>query len=250
MKAIKPIVKTFSKFVNESHEEEEHVLKLRPGQKAAISRGDDILTDDQYAACYLNAVENLGRSEDQRGRGDSGLTRNALKMSGDQDENDFRKVSGAKLSIYLELKPQTVERTVSKFKLLLQGQREGTLSNVIWPELATSFDQFEGMQKAEVLAMAENALNYSADDATYRAYLDKANASANKTKETKINKIKSVGMAVKSLYNSLKGVFPEDKASRMAIAKVAQEKGMEPQEVKALAMEFMKTEPTLRKRFK
>ena len=248
MKTIKPIVKTFSRFVNENLEGEEP--KLRPGQKAAVSRGDDILTDEQYAACYLNAVENLGRSEDQRGRGDSGLTRNALKMAGNQDENDFRKVSGAKLSIYLELKPQTVERTVSKFKLLLHGQREGTASNVIWPELAAIFDQFESMQKAEVLAMAENALNYSADDTAYQAYLDKASASASKTKETKVNKTKTVGMAVKSLYNSLKGGFPEDKAARMAVAKVAQEKGMDPAEVKTLAMEYMKTEPTLRKLFK
>jgi hypothetical protein len=230
-------------------DQEEQKPELGRGQKAAISRGDDILSDGQYAACYLNAIQAMGRAEDTRGRGDTGLTRNALKMVGKEQE-DWQKISGAKLSIYLNLKPQTVERTVSKFKLLLQGERSGTESNVIWPELVASFDKFEAMPKGEVLAMAEEAIDSDGDDTAYREYLDKSNAAS---KETLAKKKEQVGKRVdnfKRLFTSLKNTFDPDKAARMAVTKFATENEMTTDEVMKMAFEIYKKDPVTMKYFK
>ena len=234
--------------VFESFEAEEQP-KLRPGQKAAISRGDDILSDGQYAACYLNAIQALGRAEDTRGRGDTGLTRNALKMVGSEQE-DWQKISAAKLSIYLDLKPQTVERTVSKFKLLLAGQREGTESNVLWPELISIFDRFQSMPKAEVLTLAEEAINPDGDDTAYREWLDKQNAASKDSQVKKKLSLAKQGDALKRLFASFKAAVGPERGAKMTVSKFASENEMDQAAVRKLAMEIYKKDPVTAKYFK
>jgi hypothetical protein len=250
----KKYVNDFTDFVNESLQDEtltgpeEKKPELRGGQKAAISRGDDILSDEQYAACYLNAVQALGRAEDTRGRGDTGLTRNALKMSKEGPE-DWQHIGGAKLSAYLNLKPQTVERTVSKFKLLLQGQREGTESNVIWPELANLFDRFESMQKAEVQAMAEEAINSEPDMTAYQEYLDKMSASSKKTRDKQKDTDEKVRRQVRKTFLDLSKQFSGDleKAVKFTTKALAQSFNTNPTDIETQAKIEFKKEPSLLK---
>lgn len=236
--------------------------ELRPGQKAAASRGDNILTDEQYAACYLNAIRSLGRAEDTRGRGDTGLTRNALKMTKGGNE-DWQNISGAKLSAYLGLKPQTVERTVSKFKLLLQGQREGTEDNVIWPELANLFDRFESMPKAEVVSMAEEAIMNEPDMTAYQAYLDKMNAKSKESLEKKKMTEKSMFDKTMSMFKSLHSRFDGLKAARLAMNKLVQdsmdkdetgnpigEPAISKDKLRLVMMDGLKKDPVIMKYFK
>lgn len=233
--------------VFESFEEEQP--KMRPGQKAAVSRGDDILSDGQYAACYLNAIQAMGRAEDMRGRGDTGLTRNALKMVGSEQE-DWQKISAAKLSIYLDLKPQTVERTVSKFKLLLNGQREGTESNVLWPDLIAKFDEFQVMPRAEVLALAEEAINPDGDDTQYREWLDKQNAASKETLAKKKLSVAKQADELKRLFSSFKVAVGPERGAKMTVSKFASENDMDQAAVRKLAMEVYKKDPVTAKYFK
>ena len=234
--------------VFESFEDEETKPELRPGQKAAVSRGDDILSEGQYAACYLNAIQALGRAEDTRGRGDTGLTRNALKMVG-QEQEDWQKISAAKLSIYLNLKPQTVERTVSKFKLLLQGEREGSESNVLWPELIATFDWFESMPKAEVLALAEEAIDQEADDSQYQEYLAKMSAQSKKSRDKKLASDEKVRKQIRSTFNSLKDQYKGDldKAVRNTMMALARSFDTTEDDIRTQAKIEFKKEPNLLK---
>lgn len=222
--------------------------EYRPGQKAAIARGDDILSDQQYAACYLNAIRSQERAEDTRGRGDTGLTRNALKMT-DQATDDWQNVSSAKLSAYLDLKPQTVERTVSKFKLLLKGEREGTESNVIWPELANLFDTFEAMPKTEVLAMAEEAISSEPDWSDYNDYLATQSESGKKSREKKKATDSEVKREIRKVFLGLVKQFNGDleKAVRITRKSMSDSFGLEPKSVSILAMQEFKNEPSLKK---
>lgn len=221
--------------------------QYRPGQKAAITRGDDLLTDQQYAACYLAAIRALERGEDTRGRGDTGLTRNALKMTAQQDDN-WQNVSSAKLSAYLGLKPQTVERTVSKFKLLLKGEREGTESNVVWPELANLFDQFEGMSRADVVNMAEEAILSEPDWSEYEDYLKKQAESGEKSREKKKTTDAEIKKEVRRVFLRLNDQFKDlDRAVRLTKSALAQSFGIDPSVLTTLAQQEFKNEPSLRK---
>ena len=248
----KKYVNDFNGFVNENLEDEtingsdEPKPELRGGQKAAITRGDDILSDEQYAACYLNAVQALGRGEDTHGRGDTGLTRNALKMSNEGPE-DWQSISGAKLSAYLNLKPQTVERTVSKFKLLLQGQRDGTPSNVIWPELVNIFDRFELMQKGEVLAMAEEAINSEPDMTAYQEYLDKMAEQSKKSRNKQKDTDERVRKQVRKTFLDLASQFNGDleKAVKFTTKALAQSYNTSAEDIEAQARIEFKKEPSI-----
>jgi len=255
-------VKLFEQLDQEGALNSEETKELRSGQKAAISRGDDILSDEQYAACYLNAIRSLGRAEDTRGRGDTGLTRNALKMTKGGNE-DWQNISGAKLSAYLGLKPQTVERTISKFKLLLQGQREGTEDNVIWPELANLFDRFESMPKAEVVSMAEEAIMNEPDMTAYQAYLDKMNAKSKESLEKKKMTEKSMFDKTMSMFKSLHSRFDGLKAARLAMNKLVQdsmdkdeagnpigEPAISKDKLRLVMMDGLKKDPVIMKYFK
>jgi len=235
-------VKVFEELDQEGSLEPE----LRPGKKRALARGDDVLTEAQYAACYLNAVENASRQEDTRGRGDSPMTRAALKMQDKEADKDFRKMSAAKLSVYLGLKPQTVERNVSKFKLLLSGNREGTPSNVLYPEIIEHFDKFKAMSPADVLTLAEEALDYNGDDTQYQEYLAKMSGQASKARGNKVLRTRKIGSDIKSLYGALRGKFGNEKAMKIAIDKVSQEKDIPRPEIILLAKEFFKGESSLR----
>jgi len=216
----------FTDFLNE---------ELRKGQKAAITRGDDILTDEQYAACYLNAIQALGKKEDTKGRGDTGRTRAAQKV-GAEAEEDWQKISGAKLSVYLNLKPQTVSRTVDKFKLLLQGEREGTANNVIWPELIALFDKFEKMTKAAVLNLAEEAIDADADDSKYQEYLTKMSVSSKKSRDKKKGSDEHVRKEIRKTFLKLAKDFNSDydKAAKFTIGALSKSLDADPSEIKVL----------------
>jgi len=132
------------------------------GEKAAITKGQDVLTKQQLAAMYLAAKDAMGRSEDTRGRGDTALTRNAIKIN-KEESTDFKKLSIPRLGDVLDLKPRTVSYTISKFRLLMQGNREGIHGNDLYEKIINAFDEFDKMEKegraGEVYALAAEAVN-------------------------------------------------------------------------------------------
>lgn len=222
---------------------------LSRGKKAALARGDDLLSKSQYAACYLNAIERLGRREDTRRAGDSTLTRTALNIvDGDDSSEDWRKISGAKLSVYLNLKPQTVERTISKFAMMLDGNMEGTPSNALYPEIINYFKEFEAAHPSDVLAIAEEALDYNADDSFYQEYLETQRESGAKTREKKKVTADRLSRDIRSTFlNLYSSTNDMDQSARMTAFNLAKMNNLTKQAIAILAMKEFSKEPTLQK---
>jgi len=154
---------------------------LVAGQKAAMERGDDILTPSQYAACYIIAQNRIGNSEDTRRPGDTSLTRTAQNITADEDER-WENATADKLGFYMGRKPSTVSWTVRKFKLMLDGNMEGTANNVLFDLIIRFFKQFQRMDNTEVIAGAELAITEDPnDDDAYSNYMDQKNASSSKS---------------------------------------------------------------------
>jgi len=238
---IKDYVMLFEEFDNTLYEDDE----LSGGKRAALSRGDDILTKEQYAACYVVAKNKLGRQEDTRRDGDSSMTRTAMNMSNDSSE-DWKNLSGAKLSIQLGLKPQTVERNISKFVMMLNGNMEGTPSNVLYPEIKNHFEEFEGMQIAEVIAMAEEALDPNADTSMYDEYLDKTREQGKKSREKKKVETTELRRNIREIFlNLLDAIGDPIKAAKMTSARLAKEYDMDRDKIVQEAMREFKNEQTL-----
>lgn len=237
---LKDYVMLFEEFDNTIYEEE-----LTGGKKAALSRGDDILTKEQYAACYVVAKNKLGRQEDNRRDGDSSMTRTAMNMSNDNAE-DWKNLSGAKLSIQLGLKPQTVERNISKFVMMLNGNMDGTPANALYPEIKNHFEEFEGMQFAEVIALAEESLDPNADTSMYDEYLDKTSEHGKKAREKKKVEANELRRNIREIFlNLLDAIGNPVRAAKMTSARLAKEYNIDRDKIVQEAMREFKNEQTL-----
>jgi hypothetical protein len=238
------IVKVFEKFIEDELVKVEDE-KLRPGEKRALAQGLQLITEPQMAVLFLVAKHRLARREDAS---DTYAGRMAQHVSRDLSNEDFRDVPYGRLSDFLDMNPLTVSRTTNKFMLLIKGEEKE--SEVLYAKIIDAYNMFKEMQEAEVLALAEQALNYSADTTKSDAYRETLAGQAAKSKDNKVLRTRKVGMAVKTLYNQLKPKFGELKSARMAVSTVSADMELDQAEVKALAQEFMKTEPTLRNLFK
>lgn len=218
---------------------------LRRGQKAALERGDDILSDAQYAACYVLAQRIIERGEDTQGRGDTGLTRAALKLNKDTTEN-WQDVSAAKLSVYLDLKPTTVSRTVTKFKKIILGDRENSESENIWPGLLELADRFKEMTNSALVALAEEAISGNLDFSKYEDYLDTQGGSQKKARENKQERDKIIRRMIRDVFTSAyRATKDGTKSAKLAKSTVSNKHEITPEEVIQLAKEEFKKEPNL-----
>lgn len=218
------------------------------GEKQALAQGLDILTQPQLAAIYLAAKDAAGRSESNRGRGDNALTRNALKMNREETPKEFQRLSAPRLADVLGLKPRTVNYTLSKFRLLLSGNREGTYSNVLYNKIIDSFDTFEKMRVGDVYSLALEAVNMNADFSRSEEYQEQVSAQAKKSRENKIKKDAKIGYAAVGLFNGLKNTFGE-KAPKMVINKLAKEYDMPAEAIRTIIKTYLKNDPIMARKF-
>lgn len=214
------------------------------GERAALTRGDQLTTIEQHAALYLVAKTRFARRED---RSDTYAGRNAQRMHKQIDESDFREANNTTLSDWLGVNPTTVSRTLSKINHLLSGTESP--SDTIDPKLRNSFNKFENMQEAEVLALAELALDIEADDSISSRYLDKTRQYQERSRENQKRLEKEVGDKVYSLFKGFRSAFkdkePTDLAMK-AINKIASEMSLEPNKVKDLTRKFLMQSPDIR----
>lgn len=221
-------------------------VKYSGGEKAAITRGHDVLTKAQLAALYLAAKNAAGRSEDTRGRGDSGLTRNALKIA-KEESTDFEKLSAPRLADVLDLKPRTVNYTLSKFRLLDLGNREGTESNHLYDKIIEAFDEFENMSPAEVYAIAAEAVNMGAGTERSDQYYDETGEQGRKYRQNIKERNHKIGVDAYSLYNSYRPLG--DRATTMTIDKISQKYGLPASEIRQIVKAHLKNDPFLARKF-
>jgi hypothetical protein len=217
------------------------------GEKIALAQGLDVLTKSQLAAIYLAAKDAMGRSEDSRGRGDNALTRNALKIN-KEINMDFQKLPAPRLADVLGLKPRTVNYTMSKFRLLLQGNREGTESNVLYNKIIDAFDEFEKMQAGEVYALAMEAVDINADFSRSEKYQEEVSMKAKKTRGNTINRNNNIGFAALDLYNNLKKYLGE-RTPKIVINKIASEYNLSENEIRTIIKGYLKNDPNLARKF-
>ena len=233
-----------AKFVNEVLENDD----LLPGERRALAQGLDILSKSQMAAMYLAAKDAMGRSEDTRGRGDTGLTRNAKRMNAEV-QTDFQKLSAPRLADVLGLKPRTVNYTLSKFRLLLQGNREGTESNILYSKLINAFDEFEKMQVSEVFALANEAVDPNADYSRSEQYADEVAIQAKKSRENILKRNKIIGASAVSMFNSLRDRVGDEKAAKMTLNKIAAEKNITIEALRTIVKTYLKNDQVLARKF-
>ena len=243
------------KLVCESLEElygtEQPEIEYSSGEQAAISRGNDVLTKPQLAAMYLAAKDAAGRSEDTRGRGDSGLTRNALKM-GKEENTDFQKLSAPRLGDVLGLKPRTVSYTISKFRLLLQGNREGIFGNDLYDKIINAFDEFKGMEdqglSGELYSLASEAVNMDAGTEISDKWAEETSDQGRKTREKIQKRNAKIIQATYDLYNQLRGVLG-DKAPKAVVNKLSTEYKLSPEDLRSIIKVGLKNDPNLARKF-
>ena len=218
--------------------------ELSRGERAALSRGDQLISIEQLAALYLVAKTRFARRED---KSDTYAGRMAQRMHKEVDESDFREVGNGVLSDWLGLNPLTVSRTVNKFLHLLSGTESH--SEVIYDKIEKAFDRFESMQEAEVYGLAESALDMDADDSISSAYLDKTRQYQERSRENQKRLQKEVGDKVYTLFKSFRNAFkmkdPESLAIR-AISQISSEMDLDPKKVKELTRNFLSQTPDIK----
>lgn len=237
------------KLVCESLEElyGENEIEYSSGEQAAISRGNDVITKPQLAAMYLAAKDAMGRSEDTQGRGDSGLTRNALKM-GKETITDWQKLSAPRLGDVLDLKPRTVSYTLSKFRLLLQNNREGVFGNDLYDKIINAFDEFEKMSPADVYSLASEAVNLDATTERSDKWAEDTSDQGRKTREKIQKRNAKIIQATYDLYNQLRGVLGE-KAPKAVVNKLSTEYKISPEDLRTIIKQGLKNDQNLARKF-
>ncbi len=226
-------------------------IEYSSGEKAAITKGQDVLTKPQLAAMYLAAKDAEGRSEDTRGRGDSGLTRNALKIN-KEESTDFQKLSAPRLADVLDLKPRTVNYTLSKFRLLLQGNREGTASNDLYDKIINAFDEFEKMiqegRSGDVYLLASEAVDMNAGTSRSDKFAEESYEQARKTRERIQARNRKIIQSTYEIYNQVGGTFGE-RAPKMVINKLSAEYGLSAEDLRTIIKTNLKNDPNLARKF-
>jgi hypothetical protein len=226
-------------------------IEYSGGEKAAITRGNDVITKPQLAAMYLAAKDAMGRSEDTQGRGDSGLTRNALKIN-KEENTDFQKLSAPRLGDVLDLKPRTVSYTLSKFRLLLQGNREGIQGNDLYNKIIDAFDEFEKMVKdgrsGDIYALASEAVNMDATTERSDKWFEETSDQGRKTRERIQARNNKIIKSTYDLYNQLRGALGE-RTPKAVINKLSSEYDLSAEDLRPIIKIGLKNDPNLARKF-
>lgn len=175
-------VNDFGKFVNEkvSASAEE----LTKGEKAALARGEDLLTDAQAAVCYLYAKD---QSHKIFSSGKGSVISDAISSAQKNDVADS-----------IGLKSASFTRAVKKMRILLGKEEQG--EEHLYPKLEKLFTHFEDMKTEEIVDLARSAFteDAAAKGETYKKQrLDKQ--AAEKKRDAKL--VQDVRDVFKGLYN-------------------------------------------------
>lgn len=193
-------------FLNEAAEAEEIVdwndekedKVLTRGEKAALARGHQIMSEEQLAALYLAA---LGKSEDED------VTKYISKIDGMLDfaELDAKtqkpKILLAALADAIGMRSnRTMARTVNKFRNLIDGVGE-TDSETIYPKLTKAYEKFKKMTPDVIANIAGETIQDPANRTNRDAY-ELTSAKAKESRKAAEKLMKDRGEAVFTLFKS------------------------------------------------
>ena len=247
-----PESKTYLKAMHNMADEEpgfvppqEDEVSLSSGEKAALARGLDLITEPQMAALYLVAKARLARRED---KSDTYAGRMAQKMNRDVDKEDFRDVPYGRLADLLDMNPLTVSRTTNKFMLMLKGEEKE--SEVLYTKVIDAFQRFQSMPDAEVIGLAEDAINYGAEDVRASAYREKMSGQAKASKQRVESREAEIRRQIRRTFLSLKDAKGGEDAARLTAMALAKTFGTERDNIKSLARAEFSKDPIMLKYWK
>jgi len=228
------------KSLNESYLEEgledleDEDRELTSGEKAALARDFQILTDAQLAAMYLRAKE---KAEEEDGKYTNMI--HGIEGFIDKDKEGAFSISAAALADAIGVESaRTVQRTISKFKNLINGVGE-TSGESLYPKIKKIFDIFSSTKDSDLANLASEAIQ----DVSVTTARDAHAAQGERAKELSVarkeNNVK-LGEKVYSLVNALRGPFGLTKAQNSAISKIAKELDLDPEYIKKAYKEYLK----------
>jgi len=167
-----------------------------------LKQGKQIVTEEQFAVCYMTAKCQL---------------KNRTPEFGIYNKN---------LAAECGMNPETFRRTVEKFKLVITGKDEDpseTDKEAIYPKIRIAYNKFIELLDETVYDFAERSFTEENRNIGYEMALEKAEQQDKYAAEYK-KRDAEIKNKVTLLFNSLNSVFKDaTKAKRQAINKVANE---------------------------
>lgn len=181
--------------------------ELTGGEKAAISRGDEIMSEEQAAFCFVLAS------------GDA-----SQLMVGDSNTRFEQVASVEDWPAWVDMKTESIRRAVEKFRYLM-GESEKEVT--VYQKLIDFHDKFADMPREDVIELASMAIDNPT--ATLR---DKYK------KKAKFDP-KDVDNAGRMIQQNMSLPFVKGNLDK-AVNMYAKSKSIEPEEAKALYVEYQK----------
>ncbi len=237
-------IKNFQDFIFESNLSENVNLwdeerELTRGEKAALARDFQIISNEQMAAIYLRA---LGMEE-----GDPGkylVMIPGMDQFGEKNpETGMFEMSVPAFADAIGMdSTETARRTTKKLRNLMAGKDDPSES--ISPKYLESFNNFQTKTPSYLANYASGCIQ----DPSYTKNRDKAETNLEKAAENRIAKKKKdaeIGYKVLQLSRDLKRnpAFREpEKALRAAVSKIAVETGIQSDKIKNIYTEYLRKE--------
>lgn len=183
------MILSYIQFINEQEEKKE----LSSGKKAALSRGDELVSEQQFALMYLAS---FGQD-----------TKEMLEIMKISD--NYKAMSG--------VKPSTWEHTIRKWKVLTQDANYDTEPSA---EMIKLYKKFQDMSSKELVEFASDCFDEdhvkSWDEETEKIRLRNSD-SAQKAKGKKASEEQRVYQTLKDYFAGFKNNL--DKAIKATISK-------------------------------
>jgi len=204
------------------YEDDEEEINLTSGERAAMSRDNQVISRPQLAALYLKA---LGRAEGEDGA--YLVMIDGIKDFGEFDPNTRAfMITNPALADAIGLESTgTISRTVNKFVNLIDGVGE-TRGEILYPKVVKAFEVFSTMNPVQISNLAGDCIQNANEYTVNRDKAISSRDSSAKRREEILKKEDLIGQRVYSLINDLKrnDLFKyEGKAQRMAIGKISRE---------------------------
>lgn len=234
----------------ESIEEDDYLYEQTRGERAALTRGDEILSDEQLAAIYLKAkgaVEEdpnkyipliVMTDEDWEEKGAPNIKKpNILDFA---DPNG--KWSNAAFADAIGVPSDyTISRTEGKFKNIITGV--GSLEqDVLYPKLIKAYEKFKDMGPHQIGQLAGISLMQSTNSVA-RDLVANRNIELGTKREEKTKILEKIYRQIYQLDHKLRGAFPNKTKAQVleiAIEKVAKENGLNSFQLKQGYVKFVK----------